>query len=110
MEPNPNPVKPETWVDRVYEPTKSDISGFNPKHGMWFHNGQHLKPFERLGFLVIFLFFLSFDIPLFSHTIHLFREHDNEAYGFGILAIFLAIPSLWGIKNALSFRRQRKNH
>jgi hypothetical protein len=97
--------KPEAWLDRVYEPTKSEQVGLQPTDDLWFHNGEHLNIIQRMGFLSLFLFFMMFGVGILLADIQLFREQDYERFAAGIIGMAITSVCLLGIRNALRFKR-----
>jgi hypothetical protein len=96
----------ETWIDRVYEPTKTDLRGPRKTDDLWLHNGEDLTIFQRVGFLFFFwLPALAIGLGLSFETIKLLRERDSAMLLSGAIAAGCLYIAFRGIKNVLLFKR-----
>jgi hypothetical protein len=99
----PEETKPKTWIDRVYEPTETDLRGTRKTNDLWFNNGEYLTIFQRVGFLFFWLPSLAVGIALTFETIKLLRELDLTMLFTGPIGAGSLYVAFRGIKNVLRF-------
>ena len=93
----------ETWIDRVYEPTKTDLRGPRKTNDLFLHNGEDLTILQRVGFLFFWLPSIGMGLYFLREAIKSLRELDLTMLVFGPLAAGLLYLGIRGIKNVLRF-------
>lgn len=95
----------KTWIDRVYEPTETDLRGSRKTSDLFLNNGEDLTIFQRLGFLFFFwLPALAFGFAASFETIKLLREPDFTMLFTGPAGAGFLYLGVRGIRNVLRFK------
>ena len=103
--PKPESTHVETWIDRVYEPTDTELRGRRETDDLFLNNGEDLTAFQRVGFLFFFwLPSLAIGLGLSFETIKLLRERDSAMLLSGTVAAGCLYLAFRGIKNVLRFK------
>ena len=94
----------ETWIDRVYEPTKTDLRGPRKTNDLFLNNGEYLTIFQRIGFLFFWLPSIGIGLYFLREAIKCLRELDLTMLVFGPLAAGFLYVGILGIRNVLRFK------
>lgn len=97
----------ETWVDRVYEPTKTDLRGPGRVDDLFLHNGEELTILQRIGFLSFWIPFFGFGVYLLILTIQLFRQLDFTMLVTAPIGAGFTYVALRGFRNVLRFKSSK---
>jgi hypothetical protein len=97
----------QTWIDRVYEPTKTDLRGPGRVDDLWFHNGEELTILQRIGFLFFCITSLGFGIFQLIQTIKLFRQLDLTMLVTAPIGAVFTYVGVRILRNVLRFKSGR---
>ena len=98
--------KSRTWIDRVYEPTRSELVGLRPTDDLFLNNGEHLTILQRLGFLSFFVPCFAFGVGMLSSAVQSFRQLDPTMLVSGAVGAGFTYVGFRGLRNALRFQRR----
>jgi hypothetical protein len=102
--PKPESTHVETWIDRVYEPTESDLRGARKTSDLFLNNGEYLTIFQRMGFLFFWLPSIGMGLYLLREAIRCLRELDWTMLVLCPLSAGFLYAGIRGIRNVLRFK------